>query len=184
MTETRDPEPRTDCELKLFEALAREHSELLYTYIASCVGRTSLADDVYQDTLVTAWRRIRDFDQTRPFGAWLRGIARLQIRAHRRERAAQLSLSDELLDALSTRFAAVERQAGDDLQAKLAFLRQCVGALAERDREALEIRYQEGLRGSPLAERLSTSIENGKKIVQRARARLHPTQAPLGGGLT
>ena len=156
----------------LFEALVRDHSELLYVYITSCVGRTSLADEVHQDTLLTAWRRLRDFDQTRSFGAWIRGIARVQIRAHLRQNAAQPLLSDELLDGLEARFHALSRQPGDTLDDKLDCLRECLAGLADRDQHALEIRYTDGLRGSPLAARLKTTVENAKKVVQRARARL------------
>jgi RNA polymerase sigma factor (sigma-70 family) len=113
-------------ERKLFEALVRDHSELLYVYITSCVGRTSLADEVHQDTLLTAWRRLHDFDQTRSFGAWIRGIARIQIRAHVRQNAAQLVLSEELLDGLEARFHALSRQPGDTLDDKLDCLRECL----------------------------------------------------------
>lgn len=163
---------RSDGERKLFEALVRDHSELLYVFIRSCVGRSSLADEVHQDTLLTAWRRLSDFDQSRSFGAWLRGIARVQIRAHLRLRASVPTISDELLDGLEARFHALAQQPGDRLEDKLECLRSCIAELAERDQRALEIRYSDGLRGAPLAAGLETSLENAKKIVQRARARV------------
>jgi RNA polymerase sigma-70 factor len=165
-------ESRGEGERKLFEALVRDHSDLLYVFITSCVGRSSLADEVHQDTLLTAWRRLQDFDQSRSFGAWLRGIARVHIRAHMRIRGTRPEISDEVLDGLEARFFALSQQVGDQLDDKLACLRACIGGLVERDRHAIEIRYSDGLRGSPLAARLQTSVENAKKIVQRARARL------------
>jgi len=36
------------------------------------------ADDIWQETMLVAWRRFDDDDTTRPFGAWLRGIAQEQ----------------------------------------------------------------------------------------------------------
>ena len=30
--------------------------------------------DLFQETMVVAWRRLDDFDHTRPFGPWLRGL--------------------------------------------------------------------------------------------------------------
>ncbi|MEO0649627.1 MAG: sigma-70 family RNA polymerase sigma factor [Planctomycetota bacterium] len=166
------PDQRSEGERRLFEALVRDHSELLYVFITSCVGPSSLADEVHQDTLLTAWRRLPDFDQTRSFGAWLRGIARMHLRAHKRLNATRPALSEELLDGLEARFHALAQQPGDSLDDKLECLRECVSGLVERDQRALEIRYSDGLRGSPLAARLGTSVENAKKIVQRARARL------------
>ena len=170
--DSRATSRRSDGERKLFEALVRDHSDLLHVFIVSCVGRSSLADEIHQDTLLTAWRRLPDFDQDRSFGAWLRGIARVQIRAHRRLAVSRTTLSDELLDGLEARFHALSRQPGDRLEDKLECLRACVAGLAERDQRALQIRYADGLRGTPLAARLETSLENAKKIVQRARARV------------
>ncbi len=163
---------RSAGERKLFEALVREHSEMLYVFITSSVGRTSIADEVHQETLLIAWRRLSDFDQTRSFGAWLRGIARVQIRAQSRQRSLGVGISDEVLDMLEARFHALSRQVGDQLDDKLECLRACLAGLVDRDQHALEVRYSDGLRGLPLATRLETSVENAKKIVQRARARL------------
>ena len=61
---------------KLFETLVREHADMLTVYLRSALGDTSDVDDLFQETMVVAWRRLDDFDQTRPFGPWLRGIAR------------------------------------------------------------------------------------------------------------
>lgn len=54
-----------------------------------CGGLRDLADDVIQETWLTAVRRVRDFDSDRAtFGAWLRGIAVNVIRnALRRSRS-------------------------------------------------------------------------------------------------
>ena len=40
------------------------------------------------------------------------------------------------------------------------------------NRDAIEGRYERGLRGTTLAEALETSLENARKIVQRARGKL------------
>src|SRR5436190_2659617 len=57
-----------------------------------CAGLRDRADDVLQETWLTAVRRIRDFEPQRgPFLAWLRGIAANVLRNHLR-RAAPLAL--------------------------------------------------------------------------------------------
>jgi DNA-directed RNA polymerase specialized sigma24 family protein len=48
----------------------------------------------------------------------------------------------------------------------------CLAQLSDRDREAIEGRYTLNLRGAPLAERLQTSVESARKIVQRARSKI------------
>jgi RNA polymerase sigma-70 factor (ECF subfamily) len=58
----------------------------LYRYVCwRCAGRRDLADEMVQETWLTAVRRIRTFDpEQASFAAWLRGIAANVIRNHLR----------------------------------------------------------------------------------------------------
>jgi RNA polymerase sigma-70 factor (ECF subfamily) len=60
----------------------------LYRYVCwRCGGLRDLADEVVQDTWLTAVRRVSDFDPQRAsFGCWLRGIAANLVRNHLRGR--------------------------------------------------------------------------------------------------
>lgn len=163
----------TDRKALLFESLVRESAELLHVYVTACLGDASaMIDDVFQDTLVVAWERVDDYDPKRPFGAWLRGIARNLILAKQRERLRLPTLDAAVFDELELRFTALNRQLGDTLDEKLACLRDCMARLSAREKEALRIRYEEDLRGRPLADQIGTTVENAKKILQRARTRL------------
>jgi RNA polymerase sigma-70 factor (ECF subfamily) len=157
----------------LFEILVREHSEMLTVYLRCVVRDPTAVDDLFQETMLTAWKTLDRFDRSRPFGPWLRGIAGKLVLAHRRRLAKNLLLCDEqVLEHLETRHAAFSRMPGDTLQDKLEGLRECLELLPERYREAVRLRYNEGLQGSGLAERLEISGEALKKRLQRGRARL------------
>ncbi len=156
----------------LFEALVRQTADTLHLYLRTCTRDAALAEEVFQDALVVAWQRLADYDSKRPFGAWVRGIASNILKAKRRERASSPCVGDELLEQLAVRFGALEREPGDTLDEKLESLRTCIGELSDRDRHAIEGRYEHGLRGASLADRLQTSLENARKTVQRARARI------------
>src|SRR6202035_2839744 len=61
-----------------------------------CAGLRDMADDVLQETWLTAVRRIRDFDPMRgKFLAWLRGIATNVLRGHFRRKTPQPLLGDD-----------------------------------------------------------------------------------------
>ncbi len=61
-----------------------------------CAGLRNVADDVVQETWLTAVRRIRDFDPKRGrFVAWLRGIAANVLRGHFRRKTALPLLGDD-----------------------------------------------------------------------------------------
>ena len=68
-----------------FEILARENSRMLMVYLRSLVRDEAAVDDLFQETMVIAWRRIDDFDRSRSFGKWIRGIAGKLVLAHFRK---------------------------------------------------------------------------------------------------
>lgn len=157
----------------LFEILVREHSEMLLVYLRCVVRDPTAVDDLFQETMLTAWKTLDRFDRSRPFGPWLRGIAGKLVLAHRRRMAKNLLLCDEhVLEHLETRHVALNRMPGDTLDDKLDGLRECLESLPDRYRQAVHLRYTEGLQGSSLAARLAISGEALKKRLQRGRARL------------
>ncbi len=62
-------------ETKAFEILMRENSRMLLSYLNCVVQDVASVDDLFQETMVVAWRRLGDCDLSVPFGPWLRGIA-------------------------------------------------------------------------------------------------------------
>ena len=156
-----------------FEILIREHAELLMVYLETAVRDRAAFDDLFQEACLVAWRRIGDFDRTRPFGPWLRGIGGRLVLAHRRkQRKGPLLLEPQALEHLEARCTALHEQVGDTLDEKLRGLRECVESLPPRLRDAIRYRYELDLRGAGLAAELDTTVEGAKKRLQRGRARL------------
>jgi RNA polymerase sigma-70 factor (ECF subfamily) len=158
---------------KLFEALVRENAQSLAIFVGGLVRDPGLADDVFQETLVTAWRQLERYDETRSFGRWLRGIARNTARARaRRDARLHVLEHDAVVDLVDAHCEAVQRMRSDVLDERLDRLRDCLAALPESYRHTVELRYRDDLRGRGLAERLGTSWENAKKRLWRARQML------------
>jgi len=158
---------------ELFEILVRENADMLTAYVRSVVRDANAADDIFQETMLTAWRRLADYDKSRPFGPWLRGIAAKVMLAHRRQRARAFALCDEeILEHLDARCEAMHRQPGDTWDEKLEGLRDCIDRLPERYREAIQLRYAEEVPAEALLNRLQITMETLKKRLQRGRARL------------
>lgn len=157
----------------LFEILVRENADMLTVYLRCAIRDPSAVDDLFQETMLTAWRTLDRFDRSRPFGPWLRGIAAKLILAHHRKSARRhLLCNEDILEHLGSRQDGLQRMPGDTLDEKLDTLRECITALPDRYREAVKLRYQEEIRGRRLAEKLDISHEALKKRLQRARARL------------
>ncbi|QKK08025.1 MAG: hypothetical protein HND58_07435 [Planctomycetota bacterium] len=101
----------------IFEILVRENAAMLTAFLRSSLHDPSDVDDLFQETMVVAWRRIDDYDRSRPFGPWLRGIARNLVLAHyRKAAAAPRWCTPEVLEGIDRRFGALLDQGRRHLQ--------------------------------------------------------------------
>jgi RNA polymerase sigma-70 factor (ECF subfamily) len=154
---------------KLFEALVREHADMLTVYLRSALGNVPEVDDLFQDTMVVAWKRLDDFDQTRPFGPWLRGIAKRLLQAHYRKQVLRPS-TPLTLDRIEARINQLSGRSGDTWQEKLEVLQGCVKGLPEVYQTVVVWRYLQGQAIKQLSDSLGLSTAAVKKRLQRARA--------------
>lgn len=158
---------------QLFEILAREHADMLAVYLRTAVRDPGTVDDLFQETLIVAWRTLDRFDRERPFGPWLRGIAARLVLAHQRKSKRAPVLCDALtLEHLDHRLTALSRKPGDTLADKLDCLRDCLESLPSEYQQPIRMRYLEEFSSETLAECLQLSMETLKKRLQRGRARL------------
>jgi RNA polymerase sigma factor (sigma-70 family) len=159
--------------LALFEILVRENADALTAFLRAAVDDQAVVDDLFQETMLIAWRKINEYNRARPFGAWQRGIAKKLVIAHARKAAREIPLSSEqVLDYLDQRLAQVERQPGDTLDEKIAALRDCIKRLAPMYREPLDLHYSQRRTTEWIAEKLATTKEAVQKRLQRARMQL------------
>ena len=158
---------------QLFEILVRENSRMLMAFIRSIQSDESAADDVWQETMLVAWRRIDDFDPERPFGPWLRGIAqKIVLAGYSRTNQRTVITDPESLEYLGQRFDSVQQLSGDTLDQKLEALRSCIDHLPEHERTCIEMRYAHNIMPAELCERHSVGLETVKKRLVRAKQRL------------
>ena len=154
---------------KLFEALVREHADMLTVFLRSSIGNVPDVDDLFQETMIVAWRRLDDFDHTLPFGPWLRGIARKLVLAHNRKRIRNLC-TPAILDQIETRLDQIATRPGDTWDEKVQLLQECVSALPEHYRTVITIRYLQQRAIQQVSEVLELSTAAVKKRLQRARS--------------
>ncbi len=157
----------------IFEVLVRENGGMLTAFLRASLPSAAVEDDIWQETMLTAWRRWDDYDRSKPFGAWLRGIAAKNVLAWNRKNARGHQLCDEAtLEYFGQEFHRVHQLPGDIFDDKLAALRDCIDALPERYQETVCLRYEQGLMPAAIADRLAGKTEAVKKQLQRAKAML------------
>jgi RNA polymerase sigma-70 factor (ECF subfamily) len=159
--------------LALFEILVRENADSLTAFLRASVDDMAAADDLFQETMLIAWRKIGEYDRSRPFGAWLRGIAKRLVLAHYRKSAREVALtSEQVLDYLDQRMAQVDRQPGDTLDEKIAALKDCIERLEPLYQEPIELHYRHRRTTEWIANHLTTTKDAVQKQLQRARMQL------------
>ena len=100
-----------------FEILVRDHHRRILAYAQSLVSDSHLAEDLVQESFLTAYLNLDRFDSTRDFGAWVRGIVRMKYREMGRQRR-ELPLDEATLEAVESQYSQwdlIREQDGPDV---------------------------------------------------------------------
>ena len=149
------------------------HQDDIRAVLGSMVRDRAAADDVFQDVALVLWKKFDEFDPTRSFGAWARGIAvRQAMQYFDRHRRAPIPFSPETIEALLKAYEEEDAADGGDDADRQAALRHCIAALPEKSRRLLELRYDARLKLHEVAARLSTTLDAAHKALSRLRLAL------------
>ena len=156
---------------ELFEVLIRENERMLWAFLRSVLNEKD-AEDVFQQTCLTAWTALKRYDKTRPFGPWLRGIASRLLLEHWRRKGGALPLDARALEALDARIERLGDLPGAGWDEKLQALRDCLKGVEDDDQKLLDFYYRDNLSCGDIAARFGTHAETIKKRLQRIRSSL------------
>jgi RNA polymerase sigma-70 factor (ECF subfamily) len=132
-----------------------------------CGGRRNEADEIVQETWLTAVRQIRSFQpQQGSFLAWLRGIAanvrRNHLRSARRLSQRESTTDKEFVDAAQTDPATDQHERTQQIAAAL-------DGLLERQETVLRAKYFDGLSVADIAAAWNESPKAIESLLSRAR---------------
>ncbi|HEY9131766.1 MAG TPA: sigma-70 family RNA polymerase sigma factor [Dyella sp.] len=161
---------------RAFGELVRRHEAGLAQAARSFGIPETDVDDVVQETCLTAWRHLADYDPTRPFRAWLFRIALNKMRDLYRFRKVRDFLFGafglDKAEAASLRDRAPSPEQRAETLAELAEVRVVLQRLDRDMREALVLTAIVGLSQAEAAEALQTTPKGVEGRVTRARAKL------------
>ena len=157
----------------IFEILVRENEAMLMTYLRSAVRNQAAVEDLFQDTMLVAWRKLNEYDRSCPFGPWVRGIAAKLITAHFRKAKSDIMITGcDALEYLSVQIEHIHEKPGDTWEQKIDALKHCIEALPDPYQEMIQLRYFKHQPASRISETTKVSLEAVRKRLQRARAQL------------
>ncbi|MEO8593155.1 MAG: sigma-70 family RNA polymerase sigma factor [Candidatus Solibacter sp.] len=135
----------------------------LYRYLVRLVRDPAAADDLFQQTWLHVVRQLHRYDAARSFDTWLFAIAHnVAIDALRKRPGERLDdLEFELAGAAPDALSGI--LAGE----RTAILAAAMAALPAYYREALTLRFEEGLKLEEIAEVTGVPLSTVKSRVQR-----------------
>jgi RNA polymerase sigma-70 factor, ECF subfamily len=149
-----------------FVELMTQYQGRLYGYILSLAGDPDAANDVLQEANIILWKQWEQFDPGSNFKAWAFRIAHFQFMAYRQKKIRDKVLySNELLSMLATE----AREVDERHEQRAAALEKCLARMAPRSREAIRLRYADGVKVCEMAEKLHRNENTIYQILFRAR---------------
>ena len=130
-------------DLAAFSKLVLKHQWAVRAFLLARLSRKHEAEDLAQETFLTAWRGLRKFDFSRPFAPWLRGIAENHLCNHLRKFRAEPIGGNKVLQRLLDSHADSQQSSENDSDLADA-MRECVAQVDGEARDLLMSRYGEG----------------------------------------
>jgi RNA polymerase sigma-70 factor, ECF subfamily len=126
-----------------FAVLIADHQGRLFAYIYALVHSMSDTEDIYQDTVLTLWRKFDQYTPDTNFGAWARTTARFKVdHFYRSKQRNRLHFDDLLLAELAETEA--ELDTPDDAETAEFYHRallDCMQRLTATDRRLIGLCY-------------------------------------------
>ncbi len=156
-------------------SMVRMHQAEIYRYLRFLgVVDPATAEDLTQETFLAAFKSesTPPLEDVRRRAGWLRGIARNLFLAHcRRMRSNPVQFNSAHVDRAEQVWNEHLLRGGDGFD-YVETLRNCLKRLDQRQRSALQMRYQHQLPRPVMAERLGMGVEGVKGLLRRLRAAL------------
>jgi RNA polymerase sigma-70 factor (ECF subfamily) len=165
-----------------FGELVQRYQATVYAVSYRMLGERRAAEDLTQEAFLRAYQRLDTFDETRPFGPWMRRVAtNLCLNHLERTGPAMLPLDDELDQAAWAQAElASDPAAVQDQRDSQASLQAAIQALPPRYRAVVELRHFQDLSYAEMAAALKRPLSDVKSDLFRARRLLARLLRPDG----
>jgi RNA polymerase sigma-70 factor, ECF subfamily len=149
-----------------------KHEGNLRAFVAAVVKNCEDREDVFQETVLVLWQKHDEYDGSRPFGAWARGIAAKKVLQYRTKSGRiPTAFSPETINVIVD---ALERRELQEPKWSTALdaLEKCAQKLPDQSRELLGLRYKEGWGVGKIAEYIGSTPAALTMTFTRLRTRL------------
>ncbi len=141
------------------------------------VKDTAEAEDVMQESFITAFSKLQEFKGTATFGSWLKRIVINNSIVQYRKSQRFINVSQENIAEES--YEDMERANDDYSQVRSKQLMECMNGLNESYRNILSLHFIEGYDYEEICEILNISYANCRTLISRAKESLRKKLIPV-----
>jgi len=143
---------------------------MLLAYVLSIVTDRKLAEDIAQQTLLIAYRKINSLEDPAAFPAWLRGIARLEALSAIRKQGRELAMEPDAIQQMDEVYRQFEEQLpAESWEQRFHLVQECYEKLPETLQTVCRLHYFEDLKAREIAHALTLNLNAVLKRLERAR---------------
>ncbi|WP_430895153.1 MULTISPECIES: sigma-70 family RNA polymerase sigma factor [unclassified Paraflavitalea] len=163
-----------------------EYSDMLYQFALKRIADKEYAKDLVQETFISAWKNVHQFNASASFKTWIVTILKNKIIDHYRKTA--VNTQSTMVEAESVFFDEadhwregyypVEWQVTATADNKLEsfefmkVLQSCKSKLKEIQQQVFALKYLEGMESEEICKALSITSANYWVIIHRAKVQL------------
>ncbi len=155
--------------------LLEMHKPWLMSYLLAACGDYHRAEDLLEETFMTAYRKRDTFTQGTSFGGWLREIARRHLlEAARAAKRQPIPFGHDLLVKIEDEIDSKQQEdtALDFWERQKRALKACLARLSAKLRRVIRMRYLENVSSKDVARTLGASVSAVDVACHRGRAAL------------
>lgn len=160
-----------DGDVDAFDVLFDRHYRSIYNYARSLLNDSHKASDVLQDTFLAVVSRVRDYEGRGHFKTWILRICRNScfniLEASRIRKSVSIDNGFSFILSDEDEATPYEKLDSDD---RLAFVREQISVLPERQREAITLYAFENMSYKEIAEVFDVPVNTVKTLIHRARS--------------
>jgi RNA polymerase sigma factor (sigma-70 family) len=149
--------------------LYRLYSKAMLNIAFRVLGNVAEAEDILQESFLDAFNKIKDFRQETTFGLWLKQIVvSKSINLLRKRRIAWAELEDGMLENIPDE----EPEDNEEMQFKVAQVKQAMNELPEGYRVVLSLYLLEGYDHEEIGQILNITENTSRTQFLRAKRKL------------
>jgi RNA polymerase sigma-70 factor, ECF subfamily len=165
-----------------FTMLAERYYDAIFGYLIRQTGDRELAEDLAQETMVIAYRKIRTLEDGRRFAGWLFRIAQNELRSNRRRAKIRQFLSiDKLKEEFGFAPKTTDRSSDPHIATERDQIQQVLDELSPNLRDALLLARLWGFPSKEVARILGISPSAARQRISRADDQFRTLYQQLDG---